>query len=168
MDGPSSRSAVKAEKPGGVDVDTLVAGGPIVLFDGLCNFCNGTIQFIVDHEQTPELRFAPLQSEIAEALLERVFGPDEAKRLLRGATGDGDPDSVVLIDGHRGYTHSTAGLRILGRLRAPYRWLVALVVVPRAIRDVVYRWIGRNRYRWFGKTETCRIPTPALRARFLS
>lgn len=145
-----------------------MAVGPVVLFDGLCNFCNSTIQFVVDHEEAPRLRFAPLQSDLAAKLLERVFGAAKAKRLLRGATGEGDPDSVILVEDGRGYTHSTAGLRILGRLRAPYRWLSALVIVPRPIRDVVYRWIGRNRYRWFGKSETCRIPTPELRARFLA
>ena len=142
--------------------------GPIVLFDGLCNFCNGTIQFVVDHELTPSLRFAPLQSELAQELLERAFGPEQAKTLREGATGSGDPDSIVLVDGDRGWTHSTAGLRIFRHLRAPYRWLFALVVVPRPIRDVVYRWIARNRYRWFGKSETCRIPTPELRSRFLA
>lgn len=167
MDEPA-RTAAQAPTPRGVDVDALMASGPIVLFDGVCNFCNSMIQFVVDNERTPTLNFAPLQSEIARGLLERVFGEDEAKRLLRGATGEGDPDSVVLIEGGRGYTHSTAGLRILGRLRAPWRWLSALVIVPSPIRDAVYRWIGRNRYRWFGKSETCRIPTPELRARFLS
>ncbi len=167
MDEPAP-TAAQAATPHGVDVDALMASGPIVLFDGVCNFCNGTIQFVIDNERAPTLSFAPLQSELARGLLERVFGEDEAKRLLRGATGEGDPDSVVLIEGTRGFTHSTAGLRILGRLRAPWRWLSALVIVPRPIRDGVYRWIGRNRYRWFGKSETCRVPTPELRARFLS
>ncbi len=168
MVAPVVTPAAHAEEEHRFDVDALMAGGPIVLFDGVCNFCNSTIQFIIDHERAAELRFAPLQSKLAEALLDRVFGAEKAGRLLRGATGQGDPDSVVLVEGGRGYTHSTAGLRVLGRLRAPYRWLTALAVVPRAIRDVVYRWIGRNRYRWFGKSESCRIPTPELRARFLS
>lgn len=145
-----------------------VPRGPVVLFDGLCNLCNGTIQFIVDHERSASLRFAPLQSDVARALLEDAFGRDEARRLVGGATGEGDPDSVVLVDGPRGYTHSTAALRIARHLRVPHRWLVALLVVPRPLRDLVYRWIARNRYRWFGKSETCRVPTPALRARFLS
>jgi len=142
--------------------------GPVVLFDGLCNFCNGSIQFIVDHERAETLRFAPLQSDLAKELLERAFGADQARRLRGGASGEGDPDSVVLVDGARGFTHSTAGLQIARHLRAPYRWLYALAVVPRPIRDVVYRWIARNRYRWFGKSETCRVPTPELRTRFLA
>ena len=142
--------------------------GPVVLFDGLCNFCNGTIQFIVDHEGAPTLRFAPLQSALARDLLEVAFDSKEATALIEGPRGAGDPDSVVLVDGTRGFTHSTAALRIALHLRAPYRWLFALVVVPRPLRDLVYRWFARNRYRWFGKSETCRVPTPELRARFLS
>lgn len=141
---------------------------PVVLFDGVCNFCNASIQFIVDHERVPRLRFAALQSDLAATLLERVFGPEQAKRLREGATGDGDPDSIVLIEGDKGYTHSTAGLRIARYLRAPYRWAFGLVIVPRFIRDAVYRLIARNRYRWFGRSETCRIPTPELRKRFLA
>ena len=142
--------------------------GPVVLFDGVCNFCNGIIQFIVDHERRPELRFLPLQSERAAELLVRAFGEEEGNRLRTGLSGNGDPDSVVLIEGGRGYSHSTAGLRIARYLRAPYSWAFLLVVVPRFLRDVVYRFIARNRYRWFGKSEVCRIPTPELRQRFLS
>jgi predicted DCC family thiol-disulfide oxidoreductase YuxK len=141
---------------------------PVVLFDGVCNFCNASIQFIVDHERAPRLRFAALQSDFAATLLERVFGAEQAKRLREGATGDGDPDSIVLIEGDRGYTHSTAGLRIVRYLRAPYRWAFGLVLVPRFIRDAVYRLIARKRYRWFGRSETCRVPTPELRKRFLA
>jgi predicted DCC family thiol-disulfide oxidoreductase YuxK len=141
---------------------------PVVLFDGVCNFCNGVIQFIVDHERAPELRFAPLQSPIAEELLVRVFGPERSRLLRDGLSGAGDPDSVVLVESGRGYTHSTAGLRIVRYLRAPYRWAYALVVFPRALRDLVYRFIARHRYRWFGRTETCRVPTRELRARFLA
>lgn len=142
--------------------------GPIVLFDGVCNFCNGAIQFIVDREREPRARFLALQSDSAKALLEGVFGAEGAKLLQSGASGDGDPDSIVLIEGSRGFTHSTAALRIARYLRAPYSWLFALVIFPRPLRDLVYRFIARNRYRWFGRTETCRVPTPELRRRFLA
>jgi predicted DCC family thiol-disulfide oxidoreductase YuxK len=142
--------------------------GPVVLFDGLCNLCNGMIQFVVDHERSPSLTFAPLQSELAKELLERAFGADKTRQLIGGATGEGDPDSIVLVDGIEGWTHSSAALRVARHLRAPYRWLAVLLLVPRPLRDMVYRWIGRNRYRWFGKSETCRVPTPELRARFLA
>ncbi len=160
---PSSDERVRASATAG---DGSYA--PVVLFDGVCNLCDRTIQFIVDHERSASLRFASLQSDVAHDLIEKAFGSDEAERLLGGMGEGRGPESVVLVDGERGYTHSTAALRIAGHLRAPYRWLVAFAIVPRPIRDVVYRWIARNRYRWFGKSETCRVPTPELRARFLA
>lgn len=125
-----------------------------MLFDGTCNLCNGAVQFIIDHERAPTLKFASLQSEAASELLGAPLGP-------------GDPETVMLVEDGRTYTHSTAALRVARHLRAPWRWLVVFVVVPRFVRDAVYRWIARHRYRWFGKSETCRVPTPELRARFL-
>jgi predicted DCC family thiol-disulfide oxidoreductase YuxK len=142
--------------------------GPVVLFDGVCNLCSGVVRFVLDHERTPSLRFAALQSDLAAELLEAAFGAEHAKRLRQGAHGEGDPDSIVLVEGLRGWTHSTAALRIARHLDAPWRWVSVLLIVPRPLRDLVYRWIARNRYRWFGKTETCRVPTPELRARFLA
>jgi predicted DCC family thiol-disulfide oxidoreductase YuxK len=131
---------------------------PVVLFDGVCNLCNGAVQFIVDRDPRGTLRFASLQSEPAAELL-RAHGK---------APPTGDPDSVVLIEDGRVYESSGAALRIARHLRAPWGLLYALVIVPRFLRDAVYRFIARNRYRWFGKSEQCRIPTPELRARFLA
>jgi predicted DCC family thiol-disulfide oxidoreductase YuxK len=74
----------------------------------------------------------------------------------------------VVVEGTRGFTHSTAALRIARHLRAPWSWARLFVVVPRPIRDLVYRFIATNRYRWFGKSDTCRVPTPQLRSRFLT
>jgi predicted DCC family thiol-disulfide oxidoreductase YuxK len=143
---------------------------PVVLFDGVCNLCNGSIQFILDHERDDRtrLRFAALQSEAARGLLERAFGPEQAQRLREGATGSGAPETLVLIEGERGSTRSTALLRISRHLRAPWRWAVVLLALPRPVRDAAYRLVARNRYRWFGRTDTCRVPTPELRARFLA
>lgn len=146
----------------------LAASGPVVLFDGVCNFCNGAIQFIVDRERAPRLRFAALQSTVAQRLLEDTFGSERATQLLRGVNGSGSPDSIVLIESGRGFTHSEAALRIARHLRAPYRWAFVLIAVPRLLRDAVYRFIAERRYRWFGRSETCRVPTPELRRRFLS
>ena len=158
---------------GSADASTerqVVADGPVVLFDGVCNLCNGAIQFILDHERDrePRLRFAPLQSELARGLLECAFGVEKATALREGQSGSGDPDSLVLVEGAQGFTHSTGALRIARHLQAPLSWLRVLVVVPRPLRDLVYRLIARNRYRWFGKAETCRVPTSELRARFLA
>lgn len=140
----------------------------VVLFDGVCNLCNGAVQFLIDHERGSALRFAALQSDLAKELLEGAFGKEQAERLRRGANGNGDPDSIVLIDGTQGWTHSTAALRIARHLRAPWSWIRIFAIVPRPIRDAVYRFIAKNRYRWFGMSETCRVPTPELRARFLA
>ena len=142
--------------------------GPTVLFDGVCNLCNGAVQFMIDHEKKPSFRFAALQSDVARALLEKTFDAEKAQALREGARGDGAPDSIVLVEGSRGYTHSTAGLRIARYFRAPWNWAYVLLVVPRPLRDLVYRFIAANRYRWFGRSETCRVPTPELRRRFLA
>jgi predicted DCC family thiol-disulfide oxidoreductase YuxK len=141
---------------------------PTVFFDGTCTLCNGAVHFIIDHERQPELKFAPLQSDPAREMIEPIAGAEKVRLLVEGATGSGDPDSVVLVEDGKLYTHSTAGLRIARRLRWPWSWAVVFFVVPRFIRDAVYRFIARHRYRWFGKEETCRVPTPELKARFLA
>jgi predicted DCC family thiol-disulfide oxidoreductase YuxK len=136
-----------------------------VLFDGTCNLCNRAVDFILDHERNETLRFASLQSDAGAELLERVVGEDEARALVSGERGD--PDTIVVVEGDRAYIRSAAALRIARHLRAPWSWAYALVVIPRALRDLVYRLIARHRYRWFGKTDTCRLPTPELSQRFL-
>ncbi|UJR84788.1 thiol-disulfide oxidoreductase DCC family protein [Sandaracinus amylolyticus] len=131
---------------------------PIVLFDGVCNLCHGAVQFIVDRDPRATFHFASLQSDRAAALLREHGRTPPA----------GDPESVVLVEDGRIYEHSTAALRIARRLGGLWPALYAFVIVPRFVRDAVYRLIARNRYRWFGRTEQCRVPTPELRARFLS
>ena len=153
------------------------ASAPVVLFDGVCNLCNGAVQFILDHEDRSaagsrehRLMFAALQSEAARTVLASASGADEAARLA--TSGDArahgrDPPSIVLVEHGRAFTRSTAILRIARYLRAPWRWAALLVVVPRPLRDLVYRYVARHRYRWFGRSESCRVPTPELRTRFL-
>ena len=85
-----------------------------------------------------------------------------------GRSGTGDPDTMVVVEGERGFTRSTAALRIARHLQAPWHWLRIFAIVPRPLRDLAYGLVARNRYRWFGKTDACRIPTPELRARFLA
>ena len=144
-----------------------MADGPVLLFDGTCHFCNSTVQFLVDHERTDALKFAPIQSELAQKLLLEAAGEEKAKELTQGVDGSGDPDSLVLIKEGKALTHSTGALHTARLLRWPWRWAFVFVIVPRPIRDFFYRWFARNRYRWFGKDEQCRIPTPELRKRFL-
>ncbi len=127
----------------------------VVLFDGVCNLCNGSVNFIIDRDPDGYFRFASLQSEEAEAIMRRA-----------GSSGT-TLESIVLVEGDRVFRRSDAVLRIARKLKGPWPALALFTVVPRPIRDRVYDWIARNRYRWFGKRDTCRIPTPELRARFL-
>ena len=129
--------------------------GAVVLFDGVCNLCNGSVQFIVRHDPAGRFRFASLQSEAGQALLRR-HGLDPH-----------DLFSVILVEGGRAYARSDAALRIARGLSGAWRAAGALRVVPRPLRDAVYGWVARNRYRWFGRREACMVPTPELRARFL-
>lgn len=127
---------------------------PVVLFDGVCNLCNGTINFLIDRDPRARLRFAALQSEAGRALLADLEHPSNL-------------DTFLLVEGSRLSERSSAALRVVRYL--PWYWqpLRALWLVPKPLRDAVYRWVARNRYRWFGTREACRVPTPALRARFL-
>ncbi len=126
----------------------------LVLFDGVCNLCNGAVNFIIDHDPEGHFRFAPLQSEAAQA---RLADTDR----------DGDLSTIVLVEDGAAYVRSTAALRIARRLTAPWPLLYLFIVVPRPLRDAVYKWIAHNRYDWFGKRDECRLPTPELKARFL-
>ncbi len=133
------------------------ASRPLVLFDGVCNLCNAAINFLIDHDPEATLRFASLQSTGGRAAIVRSGGEPP----------EGDPSTILLIEGGRIYARSTAALRVARRLGWPYKLLYAFIVVPRPLRDAVYEWVARNRYRWFGKSEVCRVPTPELRARFM-
>lgn len=128
----------------------------LVLFDGVCNLCSASVNFIIDHDPGAYFRFASLQSEAGQERLREHRLPEAAM------------NSVVLLEQGRAYTRSTAALRIARHLSGGWALLYALIVVPRPLRDGGYAFIARNRYRWFGRTETCRLPTPELRSRFLS
>ena len=131
----------------------------LILFDGVCNLCNGFVQFVIEHDPAGRFRFAALQSVAGQAVL-------AAHGLDANAVAT-EPDSVLLeLDGQL-YSHSDAVLRIARELGGPWRLLLAGYVLPRAWRDAAYRLVARNRYRWFGRQESCWLPTPKLRARFL-
>lgn len=138
----------------------------VLLFDGVCNLCNGAVQFVLDRERDAgALKFAPLQSDVALQLLTDAVGDEEARAIVGGADG---PRSMVLVEDGKVYVRSTGALRVARKLRWPWRWGYAFLLVPRFVRDAVYDFVGTHRYRWFGKSETCRVPTPDLRARFLA
>jgi predicted DCC family thiol-disulfide oxidoreductase YuxK len=128
----------------------------VVLFDGVCNLCNNSVQFIIARDPTAYFHFAALESEAARRLL--------GENAVSGSL----PDSVVVIEHGRVHTQSAAALRIARRLRFPWPLIFAFIVVPRPLRDMVYDLIARNRYLWFGRRDTCMVPTPELQARFIS
>src|SRR6266545_5452736 len=123
---------------------------PVILFDGVCNLCNAAVGFVISRDPAGRFRFASLQSEAGQRLL--------AEHGLSGAP----LSSVVLIEQGRAHTRSAAGIRIARRLASP--WLRALAylgaALPPALRDYVYDLVARHRYRWFGRTDACRMPTP--------
>ena len=127
----------------------------VVLFDGVCNLCTWSVQFILQRDALAYFQFAALQSSIGQRLLQG-----------HGMTSTA-PVSVVLIEGDRVYMRSDAALRIARNLSGAWPLLGLLVVVPRPLRDGIYAWIASHRYRWFGQTESCLIPSPATRDRFL-
>lgn len=138
-------------------MNTTVATGetPIVLFDGICNLCNTTVDFIVARDASSHFRFASLQSAYGQKLLGEL------------ALDGRDFKTMVLVEGSRCLTKSTAMLRIMLGLKMPWPLLYALIAIPRPIRDLVYDFVARNRYFWFGKLVACRVPTPELHKRFL-
>ncbi len=127
-----------------------------LLFDGVCNFCNRSVQFIIARDPEARFQFAAL-------------GSDAAHRLLSQSGVNGPlPDSIVLIEGTRVFTRSSAALRIARGLRFPWPLLSVFAVVPRPVRDWLYDYFASHRYRWFGRRESCMIPTPDIRKRFLT
>jgi predicted DCC family thiol-disulfide oxidoreductase YuxK len=133
-----------------------MAESSVVLFDGVCNVCNAAVNFIIDRDPEGRFRFASLQSPEGQAL--------SAPHGIDGS----QPSTMVLLEDGKAYTESAAALRIARKLSGPWPVAYAAVLVPRALRDAAYRYFAANRYRWFGRTEQCRIPTPELRSRFLS
>ena len=132
-------------------------GSSLVLFDGVCNLCNSSVLFIIDRDPAARFRFAALQSDAAAEVLASLGSDVPAP----GA------DSIVLVEDGRAYQRSDAALRIAKGLRQPWPLLGAFLVVPRPVRDWVYDLIAKNRYRWFGRQDACRVPTPDLRERFV-
>jgi predicted DCC family thiol-disulfide oxidoreductase YuxK len=130
-------------------------GHPVVLFDGVCNFCSGTVNWIIARDPKAQFRFAALQSDAGRALQER-FGLDPDAL-----------DTLVLVEKRRPYVKSTAFLRVVRRLGLPWRLLYPLVIVPRPVRDFLHDVFARRRYRWFGKKDECMVPTAEVRERFL-
>ena|SRR5579871_3252245 len=129
----------------------------VVLFDGDCSLCNRSVQFILRRDPARRFQFASLQSPAAPRLLGEM-----------GRSVEGLPNSVVLLEQGKIYTRSTAALRIARHLVYPWPLVGIFLLIPAVIRDFVYNWIARNRYRWFGKQQACLLPTPEIQGRFLT
>jgi len=127
----------------------------IVLFDGVCNLCNASVQFILKHDKKQHFIFAALQSDVAKELL--LHYPDYIIKK----------DSILLIQNDCIYSESSAILHIIGQFSGGWKALMLFWIVPKFIRDAIYRFIAKNRYQWFGKRKTCLLPFPEYEKRFL-
>ena len=136
--------------------NTLFPEKPLVLFDGVCNLCSAAVQFVIEHDPEGKIMFASLQSERGQAILQHLGMQTEVF------------DTFVFIENGQVYTRSTAALKEVRYFSGLWKYLYALIIVPKPIRDFVYNIVARNRYRWFGKKNACWLPTPELKMRFLT
>ena len=127
----------------------------VVLFDGVCHLCDGAVRFILRRENSTLLRFAPLQSEAGKAL------------LMKYGYSENYLDGLVFIENKRAHDRSSACLRIASKLKLPWKLFVIFLLVPKPLRDLVYRMVAFARYRLFGKKEVCSLPQGEDQARFL-
>jgi predicted DCC family thiol-disulfide oxidoreductase YuxK len=128
----------------------------IVLFDGVCNLCNSSVRFIINRDPQKHFRFAPLQSPSAQGLLQRHD------------LSPGSLDTFILIEAGKSYSRSTAALRIVRQFKGLWPAVYVLILIPRAVRDWVYNVLAKNRYKLFGRRETCMIPSHEVRDRFMT
>ena len=129
---------------------------PTILFDGVCNFCNSAINFTIKRDKQNKIKFAPLQSNAGQQLLQQYNLPTA------------DIKSFVFIEDGKAYTQSTAAIKVCSYLGGLWPWCKVFLIVPKFIRDGLYNWVAKNRYKWFGQKEVCMIPTPNVKARFLN
>jgi predicted DCC family thiol-disulfide oxidoreductase YuxK len=134
----------------------MLPGKKVILFDGVCNFCNYWVNFAIKRDREKKLQFAALQGETSK------------KILLPFNIQPTSLSSVILIDNGKAYTQSSAAIRICKYLDGGWKLFYGLIIIPKFIRDFFYNIIARNRYRWFGKKESCMIPTAEVRERFLN
>ena len=129
---------------------------PIILFDGVCNLCNNAVQFVINHDSSDKFLFAALQSKTGQQLLQQYNLPKAGF------------NSLILIQNGKVFLKSTAALLVAKQLTGPVKLLYGFIIVTAFIRNTVYTFIATNRYKWFGKTNSCMIPSSSLRAKFLN
>ena len=128
----------------------------VVFFDGVCNLCSESVQFIIKNDHKNQFKFSSLQSEFAQKTLTN-----------KNITEISDSRTIILLTNNNTYTKSSAVLRIARFLKFPFNLLYIFIIIPPFIRNAVYDFVSKNRYRWFGKSENCRLPSPEERARFI-
>ncbi len=128
----------------------------IILFDGVCNFCNSSVNKIIKHDKKNKFKFAALQSEIGKKLVQQY------------AINSSKTDSIILIENNIASIKSTAILKIAKQMNGLYSLAYGFIIIPTFIRNAVYDFIARNRYKWFGKKDTCMIPTDEIKGKFIS
>ena len=129
----------------------------IILYDGVCNLCDHTVKFILKRDKKGVFNFAPLQSSFAKEELSKL-----GYHLLT------DLSSVVLVSGGKVFSKSSAFLEIIKKLPLPWPLFFPAIIIPKVVRDLIYDWISKNRYRWFGKSDTCLLPKPEWKSRFVA
>ena len=127
----------------------------VILFDGVCNFCNSTVNFVIERDKKSIIKFAALQSDAGQQLLKQFNLPTSQF------------NSFIYIENGKVFTQSTAALRVCKNLSALWPLMYGFIIVPTFIRDGIYKWIAKNRYKWFGKKDHCMIPSSEVRSRFL-
>ena len=128
----------------------------IILFDGVCNLCNTSVQYVIKHDKNDVFRFVALQSELGQKIIKHL------------GISDRNIDSIVLYEPGRAYYYkSGAALKIAKYLGGIFNYAFIFRIIPTGIRDIIYDYIAKNRYKWYGKKESCIIPTPELKAKFL-
>lgn len=126
----------------------------IILFDGACNLCDSSVQFVIKHDKKDIFRFVPLQSELGQKIVNHI--------------GASAIDSTILYERGKGYYKANVVFRILKEMNGLYRCLLVFSILPKSVLNVIYDYVAKNRYKWFGKKESCLIPTPELQSKFLA
>ncbi|GAA0429728.1 thiol-disulfide oxidoreductase DCC family protein [Virgibacillus salarius] len=126
----------------------------VILFDGVCNFCDQSVQFILKRDKQEQFTFASLQGDAGQELLKRNYVPTNM-------------NSFILIDGNKAYFKSTAALRVCKELNGAWKLLYGFMIIPKPLRDFLYGVIANHRYEWFGQKQSCTLPSPETRKRFL-
>ncbi|MEN9548124.1 MAG: hypothetical protein RIR12_715 [Bacteroidota bacterium] len=128
---------------------------PVLLFDGVCNYCNKMVNFAIRNDKKGKIKFAPLQSSAGEKL-RQAFNISPAS------------DTIILIENGKAFIYATAAIRVCRYLDWPAKMLFWLIIFPSFLTQPVYKWIARNRYKWFGRKDSCMIPAPGIKNRFLN